>query len=111
MAAFNSIPAIFENLCTVFQPDKAQGDKATIQFDLSGDNGGKYWVKVDNGNCESGAGDAPGTPDMTLLASGDDWLGVSNGTVNPMTAFMQGKVKVQGNMGLALKLQSWFKLA
>jgi len=111
MADLTSIPAIFENICTVFQPEKAQGEKALFQFDLSGDNGGKYWVSIDNGTCQSGVGEAPSTPDMTLLASGDDWLGVSNGTLNPMTAFMQGKVKVQGNMGMALKLQSWFKLS
>lgn len=111
MAALTSVSEIFENLCTVFLPEKAQGEKATFQFDLSGDNGGKYWVKVDNGTCQSGAGEAPEKADMTLLASGDDWLAVSNGTLNPMTAFMQGKVKVQGNMGLAMKLQSWFKLS
>ena len=110
MATLTSVSELFENICTVFMPDKAQGDKATFQFNLSGDNGGTYWVKVENGACEAGAGAAPGAADITLLATGDDWLGIANGTLNPMTAFMQGKVKVQGNMGLAMKLQSWFKL-
>src|SRR5260370_39993285 len=110
MPTFDTVSTIFENFCTVFQADKAQNDSATIQFNLSGDNGGLYWLKIANGTCESGAGTASGTPDMTLLTTGEDWLAVANGQLNPMTAFMQGKIKVQGNMGLALKLQQWFKL-
>ncbi|MEP7286760.1 MAG: SCP2 sterol-binding domain-containing protein [Chloroflexota bacterium] len=110
MPTYTSVPAIFENLCTVFLPEKAQNDSATFQFDLAGDGGGKYWLKVANGTCESGAGDAPSPADMTLLTSTTDWLAVVNGELNAMTAFMAGKVKVQGNMGMALKLQSWFKL-
>ena len=110
MGTYTSIPAIFENMCTVFVAEKAQTDTATIQFDLSGDNGGKYWVKVDKGTCASGTGAAPAAADMTLLTTGEEWLNVVNGTLNPMTAFMQGKIKVQGNMSLALKLQQWFKM-
>ena len=110
MPTFSSASAIFENICTVFQPDKAQNDTATIAFDLSGENGGKYLVKIANGTCESGSGTPTGNADMTLMTTAEDWLGVANGTLNPMTAFMQGKIKVQGNMGLAMKMQSWFKL-
>ena len=108
MAQFANVQEIFANLCNAFQPAKAQGDKALIQFDLSGDNGGKYWIKIADGACETGSGEASGTADMTLVTTADDWLKVTNGELNAMTAFMQGKIKVQGNMGLALKLQSWF---
>src|SRR5579859_3364578 len=106
MPTFTSIETVFENMCSIFQADKAQSDIAMIQFDLSGDDGGKYWVKVANGTCETGTGASPSPADMTLLASAADWLAVSNGQLNPMTAFMQGKVKVQGSMGLAMKLQN-----
>ncbi len=110
MPANTNVQQLFENMCQSFLPAKAQGEKALIQFDLSGDNGGKYWIKVENGQCESGNGSAPGTPDMTLVSSADDWLKVTNGELNAMTAFMQGKIKVQGNMGMALKLQPWFAM-
>jgi putative sterol carrier protein len=111
MPTYTDVNMIFENICTVFNADKATNDNAMIQFDLSGDNGGKFWVKVSNGTCESGKGAAPSTPDMTLLTAADDWLAVTNGTMNAMNGFMQGKIKVQGNMGLAMKLQSWFKMS
>ncbi len=110
MAAFTSVQEIFDNMCKGFRSDKAQGEKATIQFDFSGDGGGKYWVKVADGGCQTGSGAAPENVDMTLLSSAEDWVKISNGEMNPMTAFMQGKVKVQGNMGLAMKLQTWFAM-
>ena len=106
-----SVSDIFENFCVAFVPEKAANDSGIIQFNLSGENGGLYWVKVDKGTCASGAGAAPSTPDMTLNSSADVWLAVANGQQNAMSAFMAGKIKVQGNMGLALKLQTWFKLA
>jgi putative sterol carrier protein len=110
MTTYTSVQQIFDNLCQGFKAEKAQSDVATIQFDLSGDNGGKYWVKVTNGTCAVGNGAAPETADMTLLTTAEDWLKVSNGELNAMTAFMQGKIKVQGNMSLAMKLQSWFPM-
>jgi acyl-CoA dehydrogenase len=36
-------------------------------------------------------------------------LGMVNGTLNPMTAFMGGKLKVHGDMSIAMKLQSLFQ--
>jgi len=47
--------------------------------------------------------------DCTVAVSQEDLIGMMNGTVNPMTAFMSGKVKVHGDMGVAMKMQSLFK--
>jgi acyl-CoA dehydrogenase len=47
--------------------------------------------------------------DCTVAVSEEDLFGMMNGTVNPMMAFMSGKVKVHGEMGVAMKMQSLFK--
>ncbi|XP_077464129.1 sterol carrier protein 2b isoform X2 [Stigmatopora argus] len=43
--------------------------------------------------------------DCTIAVSDSDLLAVMSGKVNPQTAFFQGKLKITGNMGLAMKLQ------
>ena len=109
MAKVTSIQEIFENLDEGFQSDKAEGVDAIFQFDLTGDNGGKYWVKVQNKLAEVSAGEHD-SPTMVLTSTADDYIAMINGELAPMTAFMQGRIKVKGDMGLAMKLQAMFGL-
>ena len=44
--------------------------------------------------------------DSTVKVSWEDWQGLAQGTLNPMTAFMSGKLKVEGDMSVAMQLQS-----
>lgn len=90
-----------------FVADKAQGVNAVIQFDLSGDNGGQFWLEIVDGQITSHEGTAE-NPKMTLKASADDYFSVATGKLNPMQAFMSGKIKIQGDMGLAMKMQQMF---
>ena len=105
MPSQQEVAKIFSEMATKVDPTKVSGINATIQFDLSGESGGLYWIKIDNGQAASGEG-AADNPNMTLKASADDWLAVYNGELSAMNAFMNGKLKIQGDMGLAMKLQS-----
>ncbi|WP_108501586.1 SCP2 sterol-binding domain-containing protein [Paracoccus indicus] len=42
--------------------------------------------------------------EVTLTASRDTFEGILNGDINPATAFMTGKLKVDGSMGVAMQL-------
>ncbi|KAL2089935.1 hypothetical protein ACEWY4_014623 [Coilia grayii] len=44
--------------------------------------------------------------DCTIAMSDSDLLALMTGKMNPQTAFFQGKLKIKGNMGLAMKLQN-----
>lgn len=107
MATREEVAQIFPTMCQRFIPSKAEGLNTTIQFNLSGDNGGLFWLKITNGSCEAGEGQAE-SPKMTLKAAADDWHAVSTGKLNAMQAFMSGKLKIEGDMGLAMKMQTIF---
>ncbi len=107
MATADEVKSIFPAMVERFIPEKASGMNATILFDLSGDNGGQFWIKVADGNAETGEGSIS-DPAMTVKATADDWFAVSTGQMNAMQAFMTGKLKILGDMGLAMKMQTMF---
>ena len=87
-------------------PSKVEGINATYFFDLSG-NGvtHQYHIAVANGVAKVNEGGID-NPSITVLMNADDFVAVANGKLNPMTAFMGGKLKIQGDLMLAMKLQS-----
>lgn len=109
MASSAEVAAIFEQMSSRFKPEKALGVDALIQFDLDGESGGQYWIKVIDGTCTTGTGQAE-NPRITIRTPVATWLDVANGKTNVINAFMMGKIKVLGDMGLAIKIQSMFGL-
>ncbi len=109
MPRASSVKEVFENIDQGFQPAKAEGVDAIFQFVLTGDDGGTYWIRVANNQAEVHEGQSE-DPTMTITSTAEDYLALVNGDLNPMMAFMQGKIKVKGDMGLALKLQALFGL-
>jgi putative sterol carrier protein len=102
-----TIKEIFDAMPGRFQAAKAGDLKAVIQFDMTGDGGGQYYVTIGAGSCAVAEGSTP-NPNMTMTAAASDYIDLINGVLNPMQAFMQGKIKIQGDMSLAMKLQTLF---
>jgi putative sterol carrier protein len=100
---------IVEALPQFLIPEKAGSTNATIVFDLSGAEAGKWWVKIHDGKAESGKGDPSDNPNLTLVADAGDWVKIMTGKLDGTAAFMQGKLKIKGDMGLAIKMQTLFK--
>ncbi|HEV8584083.1 MAG TPA: SCP2 sterol-binding domain-containing protein [Methylomirabilota bacterium] len=92
-----------------FRPDKASGTSATIQYDVSGDGGGTWHAVIKDGACAVNQGPAP-TPNLTLQIAAQDWLDMLSGKQSGQMLFMSGKLKVKGDMGLAMKLGSMFAM-
>lgn len=107
MPEVQSVDQVFNEMCDNFKADRAQGTNATFQFNITGEDGGVWNAKVNDGNCEVNKGEAE-SPTVTITAGSQDWIDIVSGKLNPQMAFMTGKLKVQGDLGLATKLGTLF---
>ncbi len=98
---------IFSNMASQFNPDNAEGLDAVVQFDLTGDNGGYWYVTVADGKCEVDEGSTD-APTATVTMDGDDYADMVSGKLSAVSAFMSGKVKVEGDLTAVMKLQGAF---
>lgn len=103
MTTREEVEALFPQMQEKFDPAKAEGMDAVIQFDLTGEGGGQYWLHIVNSSLAYGEGANPAAR-MTVRGSTDDFVSLMNGKLQPMQAFMLGKIKVSGDTGLAMKL-------
>src|SRR5439155_22153815 len=99
---------IFKEMPNSLNADAAKGMNSTIQFNLSGDSGGQWYVTIKDGKAEVTKGTAS-SPNMTLSMSAPDYVDMTLGKLNGQMACMSGRLKISGDMGLAMKMQSLFK--
>ena len=109
MSVADDLQEIFDKMPQAFQADKAAGVKATVQLNLSGDGGGNWKVAIANGQIAAEKGEAT-APDLTLQMDAGDYVALTRGEANPMNLFMSGKIKLQGDMTLAMKFQEMFDM-
>jgi len=99
----------FDQMPSRFRTDRAAGTNATIQYDISGEGGGTWNAVIKDGACTVSSGAAT-SPNLTLQVGAQDWIDMSTGKQNPQMLFMSGKLKLKGDMGLAMKLGSMFSM-
>ena len=90
-----------------FDAEKAAAFDATVQFDLSGEGGGEWYVVIRDGTFRWEEGVAA-APTSTVKMDVSDYADMLSGELNPMTAFIQQKVRVEGDLNTVLKFQSLF---
>jgi putative sterol carrier protein len=102
-----TVAELFEKMPGQFQVDKAGDMNAVILFDLSGEGGGQWSVTIAGGKCEVTQG-AAASPKATVRMDAGDYKDMVTGKLNPMMAFMSGKVKVEGDLNSVMKFQQVF---
>ena len=97
-----SAKEFFDGMKENLDPEKIKGINATYQWDITG--AGKWYAKFSDDSFEVSEGEADSS-DITITVEEQNWLDIVDGKLNPQMAFMTGKLKVQGDMTLAMKLQ------
>jgi putative sterol carrier protein len=98
---------VFDSMRGSFQPAKAKGVHARYQWELSGPNGGEWWIDVNDGTYKMGKGKID-NPSVTFITSDNDWVAMSNGKLKGTWAYMTGRLKVRGPQSVARKLNEIF---
>ena len=99
-----SVREFFESIERRLDPSKTAGATASYRFDIDG--AGSWHIDVDDGRVTVTESEADA--DCVIQASEEHFARIIRGEANPMTAYMTGKLKVKGDVGLALKLKEFF---
>ena len=100
---------VFSGMKENFDATAAAGVKAEIVYELTGEHSGVWVLRVDDGRLEVDEGFTNNHPNATISMSSDDFVQVALGRLNPMTAFMSGKIKIKGDLLMAQKFQKFFR--
>ena len=94
---------MLKKLPAAFNPDEAAGTNCVIQFNTSQ----PAYTTIKDGTCSLTEGNSADA-DVTLTMEDDDLVDLLKGDLNGMTAFMTGKLQLDGDMMLAQKISSLF---
>ncbi|XP_071586549.1 hydroxysteroid dehydrogenase-like protein 2 isoform X1 [Heliangelus exortis] len=79
--------------------------QGVFQFELSGDGGGTWYIDLKTKGGGAGFGKPPAAADVVMSMSSADFVKMFRGKLKPTLAFMTGKLRIKGNMALAIKLE------
>ena len=98
---------VFDGMRQSFRAEKAKGVHLKYQWQLSGPEGGEWWIEVSDGKFQMGRGRI-NNPDVTFITSDKNWVALSNGTLGGKWAFFTGRLKIRGSQSAARKLDEIF---
>jgi len=98
---------LLKGMATVFNAQAAGNMKATIQFEVSGRQNGNWFLSIENGRCTFNEGKVD-SPTLTIGTPSEVWLAIANKEIDGQQAFVDGKYKAHGDMGLLMRMKSLF---
>lgn len=105
-----TVSQLMEKMPGAFIPEKAQGVNALIHFKFTGAEPGDWNARIADGKVSVAQGEPGEKATMTLTADSNDYVKIFTGELDGMQAFMQGKIKLGGDLNLAMKLMQMFKI-
>ena len=98
---------IIEGMPDLFRPERAGRTNPVVQFHLTGEGGGNWYVIIKNRTCTVDEGIAD-KPTATIQMEASTYLALSTGKLGSIKAFTSGKVKASGDLTLMKRMENWF---
>jgi putative sterol carrier protein len=98
---------IIEGMPGLFRPERAGRTNAVVQFKLTGEGGGNWYVTIKDRTCTVDEGLAE-KPTATVQMEASTYLALSTGRLGSMLAFTSGKVKASGDLTIMKRMENWF---
>ncbi|HEY6262702.1 MAG TPA: SCP2 sterol-binding domain-containing protein [Nitrospiraceae bacterium] len=102
-----AVKDFFQRLPGLLDSGAAEDLDAVYQFDLSGAQGGQYVLTIRDGVCQVTEG-VHADPHVVLSMAGEDCIKVLTGQLSGKAVAMSGRLKVSGDLGLAMQLKALF---
>ncbi|XP_019410594.1 PREDICTED: hydroxysteroid dehydrogenase-like protein 2 isoform X1 [Crocodylus porosus] len=100
-----SVAETFKIIEGIINEDVVKSTQGVFLFELSGEEGGTWYIDLKNKGGNTGSGEPPVKADVIMSMSSNDFVRMFTGKLKPTMAFMSGKLKIKGNMSLALRLE------
>lgn len=102
-----SVKPIFAGMPAGLNTEAAKDADVVYQFNLSGEGGGQFAVTIKHGVCTVEEGIAA-APNATVSATVGDYLNVVSGAYPFGLAFINGRLTVEGDLRLVLRMGAYF---
>ena len=103
----NKPEEMLSDLVKRFRPEAAKGISAVYELRLTGEAAGTWHLTIADQQCVVSPGSAE-HPDITISMSDEDWADLAAGKLDPVNAYLSGRIAVSGNFSLAPMLQQLF---
>ena len=100
---------IFAKMPEAFRPQEAPGADVVYQFHISDLEPGDWNLVIRDQQCQLNEGRHE-APSVVLTMKEEHWVGLASGALNPVMAFMTGKIKASGDLSAAQNLGTFFEL-
>jgi len=103
----DSVDKLIEGMPNSFNPAAACDLRAEIQFDISGEGGGRWVISIAEGRCQVRRGEAI-SPALTIESSGEVWVKIARGEIDRPKALMQNLYRVKGDVNILARMPQIF---
>jgi len=103
----STVKDLVGGMAASFNSESAGDMKAVLQFIVTDEIPGRYYVEIGDGKCLAYEGEHP-SPNITITTPSKVWMDISTGKLNGATAFLTGKYKVSGDIQILMKLNKLF---